>query len=450
MKVRDVIGIGLLAASLVLGGNAGVVRASVEAGGLSDRAMELSAGTGDSAGVRQGSGAGSSSNAGSGLVGGSTNPTLVSYDNRHYRLLTDVDPELARDLSLRLDAMFEEYSRRLSAFGIASVDRLDVYVFAGRNAYSAFIQDRLPNTGGVFIPSKNILAAYLEGQGRDALRRTLQHEAFHQFAHWAISPNMPVWVNEGMAQVFEEGIWTGRRFILEQVPPRRIRQLRADLEGDRLTPFKDFVSMDHRTWAKTMRDRDRGATLYNQAWSMVHFLVYATNADGQPLYRQRFFNMLNDIHRGTSAQTAFTRNFGTNFEGFEQRFREYAARLTTTLESRYTENLEVLSDLLIEISSEESRRFDDVARFRQHLVRGGYRLTYTKGSLRWQSDPDISIYFRDADGRELSSAQLQFVPNPRSPLPDLVLRPNGSIEYRARFYVSGEGTIEREILVRQF
>ena len=374
--------------------------------------------------------------------------SLVSYDTRHYKLYTDVDADLARDLAVRLDAMYDEYSRRLSAFGTSSVDRLDVYVFNKRADYNEFIQERLPNTGGVFIPSRNVLCAYLEDQGRDALRRTLQHEAFHQFAHWAISPNVPVWINEGIAQVFEEGIWTGRSFIVDQLPPRRLRQLQADLASGKLADFETFINTDHRSWAKMMHDRERGATQYNQAWAMVYFLVFAVDSNDKPLYRERFFKMLRIMHDGGDAQVAFESCFGTNYAGFERRFKEFANQLSVSRESKYVEQLEVLSDLLVEISSEESESFRDIRSFRQHLVDGGYRLTYTRGELKWQSDPDITTYFKDIDGRDLTGTSLNFVSSNRSVLPDIVLRPGGALEYRARFYFDFEGKMTREILIR--
>jgi hypothetical protein len=373
-------------------------------------------------------------------------PSTV-YETRHYRFVTDVDPELAQDLSRRLDAMYDEYARRLSAFGPTEVTRHEVRVFARKVDYMRFVDDRLPNTGGVFIPDKNVLAAYLEGQGRDSLRRTLQHEAFHQFAHEFISSELPVWANEGIAQVFEEGVWTGDRFIAEQIAPRRLRQLQADIKDGKLTPFGEFIAMDHKTWARRMRDRDAGATQYNQAWAMVHFLVYASDGQ-QPVYRKRFFEMLKQIKAGESADVAFQRCFSSNFKGFEQRFLEYFRGIKASREASMIENVEVLSDMMILLAEDEQKTFKSVADFRTHLERGGYRLHYAKGQIRWSSEADIGIYFRDEHGRDLPSSQLGFISNPKSPLNDLILRPTGGLEYRARFYRNADGKIEREIVTR--
>lgn len=378
-------------------------------------------------------------------------PTLPSYATRHYTLHTDVSADLAVDLGERLDAMFDEYARRLSAFGAEKVPRQDVWVFERRDDYAAFVGDNLPNTGGVFIPSRGVLAAYLEGQGRDALRRTLQHEAFHQFAEVVFNGELPVWVNEGMAQLFEESIYTGKAFVVEQVPQRRIRQLAADLKDKRLVSFERFVALDHSAWASAMRDRDRGTTQYNQAWAMVHFLVYAYDANrGIFPYRERFFQMLQQIKAGVGGSEAFVANFGTNFDGFEKRFAEYAAGLRPTQIATYVENAEVLSDMMAELLNAEHRRFASLPDFRRHLERGGYRLNYSKGSLRWSTDANVGVYFRDEKGRELAPGAASLAANPAAPLPDLILRPPGSLEFRARFFTDEDGRADREIIVRAY
>src|SRR5690349_3900844 len=112
-----------------------------------------------------------------------SDPNLHVLRSDHYRIYTDLDAALADDLSRRMDAMYDEYSRRLVDFhGGGEEKQFDVYLFNRRIDYMKFTDNRFPNTAGLFISGRDVLAAFLEGQGRDALRRTLQHEAFHQFA----------------------------------------------------------------------------------------------------------------------------------------------------------------------------------------------------------------------------------------------------------------------------
>src|SRR5688500_8068838 len=173
------------------------------------------------------------------------------FETRHYRVWTDLELELAKDLCARMDAMYDEYARRFAtiASSIPSDEKHEVRIFARREDYVRYTQDRLPGSGGIFISDRRLLAAFLEGQGADELRRTLQHEAFHQFAFTAIGPNVPVWLNEGIAQVFEEAIWTGRGFLVGQVPPRRVRQLRQDIAEQQLIDFRKLLAMTDEQWA---------------------------------------------------------------------------------------------------------------------------------------------------------------------------------------------------------
>ena len=65
------------------------------------------------------------------------------------------------------------------------------------------------NAGGVTIPDMNVVAAYLEEQGRDALRQTLQHEAFHQFAHTESSGGVVLLLCTAVALIWANSPWGG-------------------------------------------------------------------------------------------------------------------------------------------------------------------------------------------------------------------------------------------------
>src|SRR4051812_23891318 len=186
--------------------------------------------------------------------------TMRVLESQHYQIHTDLDAKLAEDLARRMDLMYDEYARRLVQFSPPSGDgakAFQVNLYAKRADYMTLTSNRFPNTGGVFMPARNLLAAFLETQGRDGLRRTLQHEAFHQFAFTAISHNLPVWLNEGLAQFFEEGIVIDNIVTVGQVPPRRIRQLQADMKAKRLVPFDKFLALSDAQWEQTLADKNR-------------------------------------------------------------------------------------------------------------------------------------------------------------------------------------------------
>jgi uncharacterized protein DUF1570 len=363
----------------------------------------------------------------------------------HYAIHTDLNQHLAEDLAIRMETMYRQYSVRLADFNPKQPEQFQVYLFQKREDYSALTSDKFPNTGGVFIQKRNLLAAFLEEQGRDGLRRTLQHEAFHQFAASAIGPNMPVWLNEGIAQVFEEGVWIGSQFRIGQVPPRRLRQLQQDLARQRFMSFREFLALSDTQWRAEFSDANKSASQYSQAWAITHFLIFAPDANGSPKYRSRLVQMLKLLDKGRTADQAFVECFSDNYDGFEQRFLEYATALKPTTESVYLEYQSVLGDMLAVLES-KGQKFEDAQAFRKFLTDGGLRLRYSKGDVQWSTDTDPAIYFRDAQGHPMSDRQFYFSVRGGAPLPDIMCRPVDGLTFRTIFH-DEPGKIDHETLI---
>jgi hypothetical protein len=370
--------------------------------------------------------------------------------SRHYRIHSDLDNELLRDLARRMDAMFDEYAKRLAGFGIdnSAASSMEAYLFQHHEDYLQIVGPEVRNTWGVTMPGRNLLAAFLEGQGRDDLRKTLQHEAFHQFAAITISKTLPSWLNEGLAQVFQEGIWTGDSFLLGQVPPHRIRQLQFDIKNRKLLPFEQIMSMTHEKWNHALAgDSGAGATQYNEAWAMVHMLVHARDATGREPYRGRLIQMLELLHQGKDGREAFESSFSPNIKGFQDRFVEYARSLEPTPEAAMMERQDVLAHMLV-FFREKGLRFNRIAEMRDAAVRGGYHFTAASSSgLKWTSDPDVKNYFSDPGGKLLGDSELYFTPRGGAPLPDIVCRATERVKFRTRFHRESGDKVAHEVLV---
>jgi hypothetical protein len=377
---------------------------------------------------------------------GSVAQDLRVFETTHYRVHTDLDPDLADDLGRRLDVMYDEYSRRLAEFGRPNDSSpLEVYVVHSQQKYLHLVGLSLGGTGGSFSASRHLLAAFLDGQGRDALRRTLQHEAFHQFAAAIIGPNFPVWLNEGLAQVFEEGVWTGNEFILGQVPPRRLRQLRQDISDSSLVDFAKVLQMNGPQWAKGFHDPSVSATQYNQTWAMTHFLVYAADENGVPKYRTRLLDMLRRLRAGDDPQVAFYAAFSPNIQGFHDRLLDYFEKLSPTPLATMIENQGVLADMLIE-ANHRHLAIDNIDQLRAISVKQHWQIHYTRGKLQWLSDADPNVYYCDLNGAAMDSSELYLDPASDRPIPDLVLHCENMPKLRTHF-IMGSDKIEHETIV---
>ncbi|HEX8323709.1 MAG TPA: DUF1570 domain-containing protein [Tepidisphaeraceae bacterium] len=358
------------------------------------------------------------------------------FQSKHYLIYSDLGEDATKDYARRLDGMYEEYARRLADFSIPDGQKFQVYLFKKQSDYRRFTGGRLPNSAGIFIPSLHALAGFEESQGRTALRQTLQHEAFHQFAWQAVSQNLPIWLDEGLAQIFEEGVWTGDQFLLEQVPPLRLKMLQQDIAAGRLLPFKTLLGMSRTTFQARMRDDAVGRSQYNQVWAMTHFLVFATDENGKPRFRKRLIAWLRDLHDGRDPQQAFISNFSGNVDGFEKRFKEWAATLQPTPLAVYSERVSKLADL-VRLFKQEGREFDSVDTLRRHLQQGQFHLTEQRDGQSFTLEEDALTYLCSLDGKPWPGQSL-FFGQKRKPLPDIVLKaPTGSV-IRARFYTSGQ------------
>jgi hypothetical protein len=239
---------------------------------------------------------------------------LTHYKSRCYDVYTDLPAPVAREIVLRADLMVVEYSARTRAFARTLNQRLPLYVYSRSEDYLA--AGALPGSAGMFMAQGDgggRLLVLAGPQVGEQTWDTLKHEGFHQFVHAVIGGDIPVWVNEGLAEYFGAGIFTGDGYITGVVPPGRLRQLRLLLSEGKMRPLRDMMLTRHEEWNSNL-----SVVNYLQAWSMVHFLAHAN-----PRYEQAFNQFILDVSRGMQWEAAWRNRFGADVASFERRWREY-------------------------------------------------------------------------------------------------------------------------------
>jgi len=232
------------------------------------------------------------------------------FETRYYFIHTDLAPAGAREAAVRMTAMAEEYHRRTRGFGGAIRHKLPFHLF--RKAEDYYAAGGLRGSAGLYTGSK--LLAIAGERTSPRTWRVVQHEGFHQFVHHVIRGQIPVWVNEGLAEYFGEAVFTGDGFVVGVVPPGRLRRLKSRIEGGKLKSVREMMRMSYRQW----REQLAGGN-YDQAWSMVHFLVHAD--DGR--YVRALNAFLAAVSGGMRYENAWVKHFGRDIEGFEKRWREH-------------------------------------------------------------------------------------------------------------------------------
>ena len=239
---------------------------------------------------------------------------LKRYDSPAYTVYTDVSEEDVKEAIIRMNKMAIEYHDRTKAlFGGQITGALPFYLF--NNPQDYLNASKMPGSAGVFTGDALMAQAIRDDNGRIGIGtwHVVQHEGFHQFVYAVIRGDIPTWVNEGLAEYFGEGVFTGDGMVTGAVPNGRMKRVQKEIAAGEFISIKDMMLMSHAQWNARLE-----ITHYDQAWSMVHFLAQAENGK----YQDAFARFLQLVGKGNAWERSWMAAFG-NVEGFEQKWKEY-------------------------------------------------------------------------------------------------------------------------------
>ena len=232
-----------------------------------------------------------------------------------YTFHTDVSLKKLRQIWLRMNFVAEAYQRRLHGiFGGAVTRKLPFFIF--KNAHEYYADGGMPGSAGVF--ENNYTGQWLMaiGQGRlnHQIWHIIQHEGFHQFTFAFIHRFLPPWANEGTAEFFGEGLFTGSSFITGWIPPYREARIKYEIKHNKFKTIHAMREMSYSQWNDVLM-----GTNYDEAWSMIYFLAYANHGR----YAVPFTQYLRLYRHGFDAETAWDRVFGDNDLAFQRLYVKY-------------------------------------------------------------------------------------------------------------------------------
>lgn len=304
---------------------------------------------------------------------------LKKFRSRHYDVVTNAEPRKVKEITEHMDRVYRAYLNQIGRAGFHRRfnNRMKLYVLNDRRDYMTLLESQGINgagTGGMFFAKGTdvSLASYVVGRSSRRMYATLQHEGFHQFAYMMIG-ELPVWVNEGLAEYFGDAALVDGRLELGQVGSDRVMYLRGGRKRDALSSFDKLLTMSHEAWRQRVQVGGIGARLlYDQSWSIVHFLVHA---DGGR-YRKPFMAYLRYLGRGIDSAKAFERAFGAdNFDAFEKRWGDYVDKLNPNPAVVAHTRLSVLAEGL-QALAERHREPASLAELQRELKRIKFETTF--------------------------------------------------------------------------
>lgn len=334
-------------------------------------------------------------------------PGLIPYSTKFYTIHTNLNREEAIPFGRHMDAVFAEYQKRFAGFRSATPTAMALYLFRTQEQYETFLLNHRingANTGGMFFVQGRLqgLATFVQGKSVNTTFSVLQHEGFHQFAYHHIGPDLPNWVNEGIAQYFEDSVLAGDQMYQGLANARRVAAIKASLTAHNVIPFEKLLSMSQAEWHKAVvAGSDEAAQLYDQSWSMVYFLIHAE--DGR--YRAAFENYLQLVSKGKESNAAFREAFGApDTAGFRQRWEEYARTIEPDPVNIAMERMEFLGESLrfLKKRGEAVPTSMEALRVKLRAIRFQAVKRDQHGLTKRVSGTDESLYrFNRSDGVEM-------------------------------------------------
>ncbi len=165
---------------------------------------------------------------------------------------------------------------------------------------------------------------------RSRLFQRLYHEAFHAYLNTWVYPagefEVPLWLNEGLAQIFETAIFELGELRVGHADEDRLKAIRTAIQKNTLLPLKELLrsspaqfQVAHRS-APAMQVSDRH---YLASWGLSFYLTF----DRKVLGKKAMDDYVRSLKRGTDPLLAFQELVGKPLPAFEKDYLNYLKSL---------------------------------------------------------------------------------------------------------------------------
>jgi tetratricopeptide (TPR) repeat protein len=237
----------------------------------------------------------------------------------HFNIYSCGSNQQVAKVGARLEQFREAYSLLAGAQALASAP-IVVIAFPDHESMEPFLrlyQGKPANQAAFFLrgSDENFIALYLSGQGADSLEAV-----FHEFTHLLLRHNSlfwPMWLNEGMAEIYATFETTPDGGVRIGKPHGIYLRLLADRPWMSL-PALFAVGHD----SPDYNERDRQGMFYAESWLLTHYLMLGDNQ----VMKSRFGRLTVLLKQGQTPEQAFTNAMGVSTAQMEKQLRGYFER----------------------------------------------------------------------------------------------------------------------------
>ena len=375
-------------------------------------------------------------------------PTLTAYRSKHYRIFTNLSQRETVPFGRHMDALFEQYDKRFRTIGDQPIERMPLYLFRTEQQYSRFLQEHdidATHSGGMFFVTHKLegLATWTEARSRRKTMQVLQHEGFHQFAWHAIGPNLPIWLNEGLAQYFEYAVLNDDgEMALGLTSRARIERVKHAINTGDAVPIISLMRVTGKQWSNVLRNNpDRANLLYAQSWSLTYYLIHGSNGK----HRAKLLDYLKRLAQGDRPDDALLMAFGKDgLKPLADDWRTFALKQKADNVAEASERLAFLGTGLRLLAEQGEDMPQDLKSLENTLRQFGFKLRKSEMGITQSFSATQEPMFRySRDGSE--RAFLMLAPD-RSDLPPRISAPGLDPEPTLVWYRDSDGKLVQDIV----
>jgi hypothetical protein len=165
-------------------------------------------------------------------------------------------------------------------------------------------------------------------RARQRLFQRLFHEAFHAYLLNFVYPpregELPRWLNEGLAQIFETAVFEVGELRIGHAERQRLDAVRQALDKNALLPVADLLRSKADQFL-VAHDGDKRVSdrYYLASWALAHYLTFDSKLLGTPALD----TYVRQLRRGTDPLEAFQELTGKPLSTFERDFLHYLNHL---------------------------------------------------------------------------------------------------------------------------
>jgi tetratricopeptide (TPR) repeat protein len=247
-------------------------------------------------------------------------PVWLEIHSQHFTLVTDVGDHDGRHLLDQLERMRWAFQ---TMFPKANVDpAAPIMVVAVRNEKefqtlepAAYLGKGMAHLAGLFLkaPDKNYILLRMDGEGPHPYSIV-----YHEYTHLELgTEGMPVWLNEGLAQYFENTEFRDKDVLLGEPS----MELLAILKQNNMIPLETLFRVDANS--PYYHEEQKTTVFYPESWALTHLLMSEDFQDKV----NRIGNYLTLVNQHVDPVTAAQQAFG-DLKKLQSALNDYTNRMS--------------------------------------------------------------------------------------------------------------------------